>query len=146
MWVGTPGRQASVKKSASGTTTTSIRANNAENQEHVAREQIRKSNPNATPEELEVKVKASVKSSTDGQGDTGNLVADHTSYAGTSTVEVHGDDCKVVDGDKVVNVDGDYFLKVTGDCHIEVGGGFFFGAEGSPKVADKDGELSLIHI
>jgi len=140
MWVGTPGRQASVKKSASGTTTTSIRANNAENQEHVARGQIRKENPNATEEELEAKVKESVKSSTGGQGDTGNLVADHTSYAGTSTIEVHGDDCKAVDGDKVVNVEGDYFLKVTGDCHIEVGGGFFFGAEGSPKVADKDGE------
>ena len=140
MWVGTPGRQASVKKSASGTTTTSIRANNAENQAYQARKQIREQNPDATEEELEAKVAASVKQSTGNQGDTGNLVADHTSYAGTSTVEVHGDECKAVDGDKVVNVEGDYFLKVTGDCHIEVGGGFFFGAEGAPKVADKDGE------
>ena len=140
MWVGTPGRQANIKKSASGTTTTSIRANNAENQAYQARKQIREQNPDVSDEELETKVAAAVKKSTDNQGDTGNLVADHTSYAGTSTVEVHGDECKAVDGDKVVNVEGDYFLKVTGDCHIEVGGGFFFGAEGAPKVADKDGE------
>ena len=68
------------------------------------------------------------------------MIADHTSYAGNYTREIHGDDCENVDNDKVVNVDGDYFLKITGDCHIEVGGGFFLGAEGAPKVVDGNGE------
>jgi hypothetical protein len=140
MFVGTPGRQASVKKSASGTTSTSVKLNQNENAKYVARKAIREQNPDLDAEELEKKVNSSVRSQNDGKGDSGALVADHTSYAGNHTAEVHGDDCVQIDGDNVVNVDGDYFLKISGNCHIEVGGGFFFGAEGSPTIVDKQGE------
>ena len=145
MFVGTPGRRASIKKTASGTTTTSVAVNQAEAAEHKARTEIRKKNAEQggtglDPEEEEKQVQAYMKSQNSGKGQNGTLYADHTTYNGTSTKEVHGDECSAVDGDKVVNVEGDYFLKVTGDCHIEVGGGFFLGAEGSPKVVDKKGE------
>ena len=72
-------------------------------------------------------------------GDEGNLLADHISWAGTKTEEVHGDDAKVVDNDYCRTIQGDYRLKVTGDCHIEVGGGFFFNAQGAPKSVTKHG-------
>ena len=145
MFVGTPGRRASIKKTASGTTTTSVAVNQNEAAEHKARTEIRKKNAEQggtglDPEEEEKQVQAYMKKQNSGKGQNGTLYADHTTYNGTSTKEVHGDECSAVDGDKVVNVEGDYFLKVTGDCHIEVGGGFFFGAEGSPKVVDKNGE------
>ena len=139
MFVGTPGRQASVNKKASGTTSTSICCNQNEHAKYVAAKTIREQNPDISDEELQTQVDASVKSANSGKGDTGSLVADHTSYAGNYTEETHGDQCKQIDGDHVVNVDGDYFLKITGDCHIEVGGGFFFDAEGAPKVVDKKG-------
>ena len=139
LFVGTPGRQASVKKNASGTTSTSICCNQNEYAKYVARKTIREQNPDIDAEELEKQVDASVKSANSGKGDTGSLVADHTSYAGNYTEETHGDQCKQIDGDLVHNVDGDYFLKVTGDCHIEVGGGFFFNATGAPKIVDKKG-------
>lgn len=141
MFVGTPGRQASVKKTASGTTTTSVKLNQNEYAKYNARKEVRKKlGPNATDEEVEKQVQASVKAGNDNKGDSGSLVADHTSYAGNHTEEVHGDDCKQIDGDGVINIDGDYRLKITGDCHIEVGGGFFLGAEGSPKIVDNQGE------
>ena len=139
LFVGTPGRQASVKKNASGTTSTSVKINQNEYAKFNARKEIRKQNPDMDADELETQVDASVRAANGGKGDTGSLVADHTTYAGNYTEETHGDHCKQIDGDHVVNVDGDYFLKITGDCHIEVGGGFFFDAEGAPKVVDKKG-------
>ena len=139
-YVGTPGRQASVKKSASGTTKTSIKVNQNQYAEYVARKKIREEKPDIDPEELEKQVQAYTKSQNSGKGDNGNLISDHTTYAGNYTEETHGDNCSLVDSDCVRNIEGDYFLKVTGDCHIEVGGGFFFGAEGSPKIVDKKGK------
>ena len=90
-------------------------------------------------EDLNVAYTEYLKKQTSDNNDDAVLVADHSSYAGNYTCEVHGDDCKQVDGDYVRTIDGDYFLKVTGDCHIEVGGAFLMDAEGSPKVADKNG-------
>jgi len=139
MFVGTPGRQASVNKKASGTTETSICCNQNEYAKYIAAKTIREQNPDIDAEELQRQVDASVAAANSGKGDTGSLVADHTTYAGNYTQETHGDDCKQIDGDYVRNVDGDYFLKVTGDCHVEVGGGFFFTATGAPKLVDKKG-------
>ena len=139
LFVGTPGRQASVNKKASGTTSTSICCNQNEYAKYVAAKAIREQNPDIDDEELQKQVDASVKAANNGKGDTGSLVADHTSFAGNYTEETHGDQCKQIDGDLVHNVDGDYFLKVTGDCHVEVGGGFFFTATGAPKIVDKKG-------
>jgi len=140
MFVGTPGRQASVKKTASGTTSTSVKINQNENAKYVARKAIREQNPDMDAEELEKQVESSVKSANDNKGDSGSLIADHTSYAGNYTSEVHGDRCEIVDGAETVTIEGDYHLKITGNCHIEVGGGFFFGAEGSPTIVDPQGE------
>lgn len=139
MQMGTPGRQATIKKSASGTTTTSIKQNNAALAEHKARKEIRQQNPNISESEVESQVQSYVQSQTSGSSDQGNMVADHTSYAGNHTQEVHGDDCKVCDGDYVRTINGDYRIKVTGDCHLEVGGGFFLNAQGAPKQADNEG-------
>jgi hypothetical protein len=138
--VGTPGRQASVVKSASGTTHTSTNINQKAAAEYNARSQAQKANPNISPEELEKVVSQYTKDSNSGKGDTGSLIADDVSYAGNITAAVAGDDCKVVDNDYVRTINGDYFLKVTGNCHLEVGGGFFLSAEGAPRMVDKNGK------
>ena len=133
--LGTPGRQADVTKRCNGTTHTSLLLNNSHFAEKVARDTFKKENPNATLEQIEAAVETFRQKSTNNKGDTGALVADHISYAGTLTQEIHGDDCKLVTGHQAVVVDGDYFLKITGNCHLEVGGGFFLTAEGSPKAS-----------
>lgn len=148
--IGTPGRQATVVRDASGTTRTSVKANNAALADHKARKEalttIKRQNPALTPSQLDKLVEDYVSKQTktadkpSGKKDQGNFVADHTSYAGNHTSEVRGDDCKVVDGDLVRTIEGDYRLKITGDCHIEVGGGFFMNAQGAPKQADKKGK------
>ena len=147
MQFGTPGRQATISRSASGTTKMSVRANNTALAEHkarkVARTTLKRQNPALTPSELDAKVKEYVKKQTKNDkpsGETGNMVSDHTSYAGNHTQDVRGDDCKVVDGQYIRTIEGDYRLKVTGDCHIEVGGGMFVNAQGAPKQANAKGE------
>ena len=85
-------------------------------------------------------IKANNKTSgKENKGDRGNLVADHITWAGNRTQDVKGDDCIDIENDKVENIHGDYHLDITGDCHITVGGGFFFNAQGAPKVVDKRG-------
>jgi len=140
MFVGTPGRQMTMKKTASGTTTTSVNVNNATYSKYQFLKNLREKNPDLSEEEIAKKAAAYEKKNTNAKGDTGNLVADHTSYAGNATVEVHGDKCEHIDGSNPITVEGDYHLKITGNCHIEVGGGFFFSAEGAPKVAPSKGQ------
>ena len=137
MYVGTPGRQATVKKAENGTTHTSMRLNDREYQEYVFRKTLREKQPNLTEEQETAELAKHRQQNA--PKDTGAVVADHTSYAGNYTSEVHGDDCKLVDKNYVRTIEGDYFLKVTGDCHLEVGGGFFLSAEGAPKVVDDKG-------
>ena len=137
LWLGTPGRQADVNKRVNGTTHTSVSLNNSHFAEKVARDTFKKNNPNATQEQIDNAAMIFRREQNSGKGDTGSLVADHISYAGTLTQEVHGDDCKLVTGDHALTVDGNYYLKVTGDCHLEVGGGFFLSAEGAPKKGGK---------
>ena len=57
MQMGTPGRQATIKKDASGKTTTSIKQNNASLADHKAKAEIRKSNPDLSEDEIEYKLK-----------------------------------------------------------------------------------------
>ena len=130
--LGTPGRKADISKRANGTTHTSLTFNNAHLYEKQIRDQLRKAvdYDSLSDEVIEAKVLEYVNESTKQEGDTGSLVADHISYAGVLTQEVHGDDCKIVNKDYVRNIEGDYLLKITGNCHIEVGGGFYLGAEG----------------
>ena len=75
-----------------------------------------------------------------GKKDTGNLIADHITWAGNRTQEVHGDDCKIVDGTMVHNVEGDYHLSVTGDMQLSVGGALNLNAQGAPRTVDKNGK------
>ena len=140
MYVGTPGRQASLKKDTNGTTHLAVKTNNHEYAKHVAYKKIREENKDLSDEEAQKLADQTAKQNNSGKGDTGNLVANHSTYAGNYTQEIHGDECKTIDNDKVVNVNGDYFLKVTGDMHLEVGGGLFVDAEGAPRVVDKNGE------
>ena len=121
------------------TTHTSIKLNNKEHAKWKWLQAKRKEKPNMSEEALNVAYAEYIKGQTGDNNDDAVLVADHSSYAGNYTCEVHGDDCKQIDGDYVRTIDGDYHLKVTGDCHIEVGGGFFLDAEGAPKVVDKHG-------
>jgi|TARA_B100001996_G_scaffold51138_1_gene36573 hypothetical protein len=131
--LGTPGRQGEVIKKPNGTTHTSFLYNNSHYAEKKARDSFRISNPNATEAEVNAAVEDYRKNQTNNKGDTGSIVADHISWAGVLTQEVHGDDCKLVSGDYARTIDGDYYLKVTGNCHLEVGGGFFLSAEGYDK-------------
>ena len=141
MFLGTPGRLGEVHKKVNGTTFTSISFNNAHLAEKQIRDKLRKEDRfvDLLPEDIESTVKEYIDDAVSRGGDTGNLVADHISYAGTLTQEVHGDDCKMVNHDYVRTIDGDYLLKITGNCHIEVGGGFFFSAEGAPVSVNKHG-------
>ena len=140
LFVGTPGREGTQKKNENGTTHTSVKINNKEHAKWKWLQEKRKQNADLNEEQLEAQYQEYIKRNTTNNNDDAVLVADHSSYAGNYTREIHGDDCETVDNDKVVNIDGDYFLKITGDCHIEVGGGFFLDAEGAPKVVDKKGE------
>jgi len=139
--VGTPGRQAHVMREPSGTTHSSYNINNNTFAEWTFLKKLRESNADISEAEVEKKLEAYKKTNRGNtKDDTGNLVADHSSYAGNHTVDVMGDDCTTVDGDGVLNVEGDYRLKITGDCHLEVGGGFFLNASGAPKTVDKNGK------
>ena len=139
--IGTPGRQAHVYKEPSGTVHSSVNINNNTYAEYMFLKKIKEEDPDLTQEEVNEKLEAYKKSNRGGSNDdTGNLVADHTTYAGNRTMDVIGDDCGNIDGDYVRNVEGDYRLKVTGDCHIEVGGGFFMDAVGAAKQVDKNGK------
>tara|TARA_S200000501_G_scaffold12321_1_gene10881 strand:+ start:4 stop:2538 length:2535 start_codon:yes stop_codon:yes gene_type:complete len=139
--VGTPGRQAHVVKEPSGTTHSSYNINNNTFAEWTYLKALREKNPDISDEEVKKKTEEYKKTNRGGsKDDTGNLVADHSSYAGNHTVDVMGDDCCTVDGDGVLNVEGDYRLKITGDMHVEVGGGFFLNASGAPKTVDKNGK------
>ncbi len=139
LYVGTPGREGTQRKNENGTTHTSIKLNNKEHAKWKWLQEKRKQNPDLSDEQLETQYTEYLKKQTGGNNDDAVLVADHSSFAGNYTKEVHGDDCSQIDGDYVRTIDGDYFLKVTGDCHIEVGGAFLMDAEGSPKVVDKNG-------
>jgi hypothetical protein len=130
LYLGTPGRQGEVQKKVNGTTHTSLLYNNSHYAEKKARDQYRKDNPDATEAELAAAVEKYRLSQTNSKGDSGSIVADHISWAGVLTQEVHGDDCKLVNGTYARTIDGDYHLKITGNCHLEVGGGFFLSAEG----------------
>lgn len=141
LWLGNPGRLGQVHKKSNGTTYTSISYNNAHFAEKLARDKFRKEFPDATSDVIDQKVAEFIRTSTKGKGDTGSLIADHISYAGNLTTEVHGDDCKLVDNSYALTVDGDYHLKVTGNCHIEVGGGFYFTAEGAPMLSDNKSDM-----
>ena len=130
LYLGTPGRQGEVQKKVNGTTHTSLLYNNSHYAEKKARDQYRKDNPDATEAEIVAAVESYRLSQTNNKGDIGSTVADHISWAGVLTQEVHGDDCKLVNGSYARTIDGDYHLKITGNCHLEVGGGFFLSAEG----------------
>ncbi len=138
--MGTPGRQATIVKDASGKTTTSIKQNNSDTARFKALKEIRMQNPDLSDVEIQQKVDAYITANSSSSSDQeANFVADHTSYPSNHTQEVHGDDCKTIDGDYCRTIDGDYRLKVTGDCHLEVGGGFFMNAQGAPKQVDNNG-------
>ncbi len=139
LFVGVPGREATQRKNENGTTFTSVKINNKQHAKWKWLQEKRKQKPDLTDEQLEVQYTEYLKKQTTDNNDEACLVADHSSYAGNHTSEVHGDDCANIDGDYVRTIDGDYHLKITGDCHLEVGGGFFLDAEGAPKVVDKKG-------
>ena len=148
LYLGTPGRQGEVHKKSNGTTHTSVSFNDAHLYEKQIRDQLRKDLPSdryeaLSSEEIEATVKEYVDEKTGKKGDIGGLVADHISYAGALTQEVHGDDCKLVNGGYVRTIDGDYHLKVTGNCHIEVGGGFFLSAEGAGSTAPQKNTIKF---
>ena len=144
MHSGTPGAEMEVNRTASGTTSYSIKRDNAEFAKHVAQKEYRKKGKSKSSDREEAakqskEIDSYVNKQTGGKGSTGALVADHTSYAGNLTQEVHGDECKSIDKDFDYTVKGDYKLKVDGDFHLTVGGGFFVTATGAPKMVDRKG-------
>jgi len=141
MQLGTPGREATITKTASGTTHTSVSANNESLAKHKATEAVnaQTKDKNITQEEKNKEIEKYVKKQSGGDKN-GNLKADHISYGGNLTQTVPDDDCKTIGGDYCRTINGDYRLKVTGDCHIEIGGGYFFNAQGAPKIADNNGK------
>ena len=142
--IGTPGRTASVKKGANGTTWHTFKLNNKTFAEWLAykkaKEEAEKTGEKKTEAELKQAAADAVKANNSGKKDTGNLIADHITWAGNRTQEVHGDDCKLVDGSLADNIEGDYHLSVTGDMQISVGGALNINAQGAPRTVDKNGK------
>ena len=146
--IGTPGRQALQRRYTSGTYQESFRLNNHTYATWKVYKELKKEAEKQGKDWTEVEIKEQAEKSVAQnnanspapKGDRGCLVGDNIAWAGVRTQQVNGDDIMQCKGDTVLNVDGDYHLKVTGDCHIEVGGGFFFSAQGSPKVVDKKGK------
>lgn len=138
LFIGTPGRTATIQRKDNGTTHTSIKVSQKAYAEYTFKKALREQKPDISEDELESKLKAYKAEQSGTKDDV--LVADHSSYSGTKTEEVHGDSCEQVDGAKVQNIDGDYHLDITGDCHITVGGSFMMNAVGAPKQVDANGK------
>ena len=138
LWVGTPGRETTIRRNENGTTHTSLKVNDQTYAEYVYKKELRKSGKSEeeTAAELE---KYKQRQKDQSGGNEGNLVADHSNYAGNYTQEIHGDYCTLVDKNQVQTINGDYHLDITGDCHITVGGAFVMNAQGSPKIVDDNG-------
>jgi|TARA_B100000035_G_scaffold169814_1_gene144864 hypothetical protein len=140
--IGTPGKQATIKKTASGSTDISVKTNQKVAAEARARAELKAqgvTDPDKVEKEVEKYVKKNTpkskkKGKSGEQDDTASFVADHSIKAGNFTQETHGDDCKTVDSTYAITVGEDYRLKVAGDFHLEVGGGFFIHAAGGPKI------------
>tara|TARA_B100000965_G_scaffold40355_1_gene29680 strand:+ start:10976 stop:13531 length:2556 start_codon:yes stop_codon:yes gene_type:complete len=147
MYMGTPGRKATVETRTNGTTWTSVKLNQAKFAEWNYRKKLEEKRSKAvegdsndiSDAELEAKVKAYVKQQT--KGDEGVILADHLGYSGNLTTSVSGDDCKIVDKDKVLTVDGDFALDITGNCDITIGGALTFNAQGAPKASDGEDNI-----
>ncbi len=149
--IGNPGGEITQTRKASGTTHFSLNSNTYKRAKYKAYQKIRQEEEatgnKMSDEERKALVDKTVKAynkenntGKENKGDKGSLVADHITWAGNRTQDVKGDDCIDIENDKVETIHGDYFLRVTGDCHIDVGGGFFFNAQGSPKIVDKKGD------
>ena len=110
--------------------------------EYVYKKELRKSGKSEeeTAAELE---KYKQRQKDQSGGNEGNLVRDHSNYAGNYTQEIHGDYCTLVDQNQVQTINGDYHLDITGDCHITVGGAFVMNAQGSPKIVDDNGNEKI---
>ena len=140
LFIGTPGRTSTISRRENGTTYTSVKISQRAYAEYIFKKELRKQNPDISDDELEKKLEAYRKDQSGKKDDV--LVADHISYVGNKTEEVHGDQCEAIDGKKVTNIEGDYHLDITGDCHISVGGSFMLNAQGCPRVVDKDGNTT----
>lgn len=142
MQMGTPGRQATIVRTASGTTHTSIKSNNDALTQHKAEKAIQADakGKELSETEKQKRIDAYKKKNKVKGGEEGNLTADHISYGGNLTQTIPSDDCKDVGGDYVRTISGDYRLKITGDCHLEIGGALLLNAQGGPKQVDSKGK------
>ena len=137
LYLGTPGRLATIIRKENGTTFTSVKISQRAYAEYTFKKALRKEKPDISDDEIEKQLVDYRKRQTEKKDDV--LVADHATYVGNSTKEVHGDQCEAVDGSQVTNIEGDYHLDITGDCHISVGGSFMLNATGAPKQVKPDG-------
>jgi hypothetical protein len=140
LYLGTPGRLATIIRKENGTTFTSIKVSQSAYAEYTFKKALRKEKPDISDDEIEKQLVNYRKRQTEKKDDV--LVADHATYVGNSTKEVHGDQCEAIDGSQVTNIEGDYHLDITGDCHISVGGSFMLNAQGAPKQVKPDGTPS----
>ena len=137
LYIGTPGRTATVIRKENGTTHTSVKVSQRAYAEYIFKKALREQKPEISDDELEEKLAQYRKQQSGKKDDV--LLADHITYVGNHTEECHGDECKAIDGNQVTNIEGDYHLDVTGDFHISVGGSLMLNAQGAPKQVKKDG-------
>ena len=130
---GTPGRQATVTTTASGSSHTAIKLDNNEYMKHKNREAL---GDKVTEEEID----AASKAAGNKQGSGEQVVGDHYQYPKHVSKHVGGDEMCYVSGESVKTVEGDFRLKVTGDFHLEVGGGMHVICTQAPKQVDKTGK------
>lgn len=140
----TPGRLMYQEKLPSGSTHTSIRANDAEYQKHLNQEAAAKANAATGDKGQQVDGKAqNDKANASGsKAKDAPTIGDHSEYVAAYTMNVAKDYCRKVVGDEIVTVSGDYHLKVSGDLHLEIGGALLLSATGAPKQVENDGKTA----
>mgnify|MGYP003310318641 FL=1 len=140
LYIGTPGRTATIIRKENGTTHTSVKVSQRAYAEYTFKKALREQKPEISDDEMEEKLAQYRKQQSGKKDDV--LLADHTTYVGNHTEECHGDECKAIDGNQVTNIEGDYHLDITGDFHISVGGSLMLNAQGAPKQVKEDGTPS----
>lgn len=123
---GTPGRRATITKTASGASWWSLRTNDQEYRNWKERKDAERTGRKAPTNQTAPKSK-----------DT--IFGDTITFPGATQIDVQKDFLLKNLGQFQHNVDGSYKLKITGDLDIEVGGRLGLKVNGAPQKKSPDG-------
>ena len=135
----TPGRDATVVKTASGLTVHSVSLDNKQLTRYKALVESGMSEEDAAKEST--RVNPDQKSEAPDP-----LVATHIQEPGNFTMDVGKDKATTTGGHWIETVDGDIRLKCSGDFHLDVGGGLFVNAQCAPNKGGNKNQKAMVNI